>query len=84
MSKRIPFNWPHMTGKELYYIAESHLMGAAGDGPFTKRCHEWLEERAGCSKALLTHSCTSALEMAALLLDIKPGDEIHHACPTTL
>ena len=73
----IPFNWPHMTGKELYYIAESHFNGClAGDGPFTKRCHGWLEERTGCNKALLTHSCTAALEMAALLLNIQPGDEI--------
>jgi len=75
--KLIPFNWPHMTGKELYYIAEAHFNGRlAGDGPFTKRCHGWLEDRIGCSKALLTHSCTAALEMAALLLDIQPGDEI--------
>lgn len=66
-----------MTGKELYYIAEAHFNGSlAGDGPFTKRCHGWLEERSGCDKALLTHSCTAALEMAALLLDIQPGDEI--------
>jgi len=73
----IPFNWPHMTGKELYYIAEAHFNGRlAGDGPFTQRCHSWLEARTGCSKALLTHSCTAALEMAALLLDIQPGDEI--------
>lgn len=73
----IPFNWPHMTGKELYYIAESHFNGRlAGDGPFTKRCHAWLEERSGSRKALLTHSCTAALEMAALLLDISPGDEV--------
>jgi dTDP-4-amino-4,6-dideoxygalactose transaminase len=73
----IPFNWPHMTGKELYYIAEAHFNGSlAGDGPFTKRCHAWLEERTGCNKGLLTHSCTAALEMAALLLDIQPGDEI--------
>lgn len=77
MSERIPFNWPHMTGKELYYIAEAHFNGSlAGDGPFTKRCHHWLEQRTECNKALLTHSCTAALEMAALLLDIKPGDEI--------
>lgn len=76
-NNRIPFNWPYMTGKELYYIAEAHFNGRlAGDGPFTKRCHSWLEERAGCRKALLTHSCTAALEMAALLLDIQPGDEI--------
>lgn len=73
----IPFNWPHMTGKELYYIAESHFNGRlAGDGPFTKRCHSWIEARTGCSKALLTHSCTAALEMAALMLDIQPGDEV--------
>jgi dTDP-4-amino-4,6-dideoxygalactose transaminase len=73
----IPFNWPYMTGKELYYIAESHFNGRlAGDGPFTKRCHDWLEQRTGCNKALLTHSCTAALEIAALLLDIQPGDEI--------
>jgi dTDP-4-amino-4,6-dideoxygalactose transaminase len=76
-NQRTPFNWPHMTGKELYYIAEAHFNGRlAGDGPFTKRCHQWIEERTGCSKALLTHSCTGALEMAALLLDIQPGDEI--------
>jgi dTDP-4-amino-4,6-dideoxygalactose transaminase len=75
--QRIPFNWPHMTGKELYYIAESHFNGRlAGDGPFTRRCHEWIERRTGCSKALLTHSCTAALEMAALLMDVQPGDEI--------
>lgn len=75
--QRIPFNWPHMTGKELYYIAEAHFNGSlAGDGPFTQRCHTWLEDRSGCKKALLTHSCTAALEMAAILLDIEPGDEI--------
>jgi len=74
---RIPFNWPNMTGKELHYIAEAHFNGRlAGDGPFTKRCHDWLESRTGCAKALLTHSCTAALEMAALLLDIAPGDEV--------
>ncbi|MDP3888359.1 dTDP-4-amino-4,6-dideoxygalactose transaminase [Hydrogenophaga sp.] len=77
MKQEIPFNWPHMTGKELHYIAEAHLNGClAGDGPFTKRCHGWLEQKSGCCKALLTHSCTAALEMAALLLDIQPGDEI--------
>jgi dTDP-4-amino-4,6-dideoxygalactose transaminase len=75
--QHIPFNRPHMTGRELSYIAEAHSNGRlAGDGPFTKRCHSWLEERTGCSKALLTHSCTAALEMAALLLDIQQGDEI--------
>ncbi|MBP8168091.1 MAG: dTDP-4-amino-4,6-dideoxygalactose transaminase [Azonexus sp.] len=66
-----------MTGKELYYIAEAKFGNMlAGDGPFSKRCHQWLEQRTGCAKALLTHSCTAALEMAALLLDIQPGDEI--------
>lgn len=66
-----------MTGKELDFIAEAHSLGAlAGDGPFTLRCHEWLEHHVNCDKALLTHSCTAALEMAALLLDIQPGDEI--------
>ena len=66
-----------MTGKELYYIAEAKFGNMlAGDGPFTKQCHEWLERKSGCGKALLTHSCTAALEMAALLFDIKPGDEI--------
>lgn len=77
MSEKIQFNWPHMTGKELYYIADAHFNGRlAGDGPYTKRCHSWLEAHTGTKKALLTHSCTAALEMAALLLDIKPGDEI--------
>jgi dTDP-4-amino-4,6-dideoxygalactose transaminase len=73
----IPFNKPYMTGKELYYIAEAKFGNVlAGDGPFTKRCHGWLEKKTGCAKALLTHSCTAALEMAALLLEIQPGDEI--------
>lgn len=66
-----------MTGRELYYIAEANFGNMlAGDGPFTKRCHQWLEQRTGCAKALLTHSCTAALEMAALLLDIQPDDEV--------
>lgn len=77
MTDKVLFNRPFMTGKELHYIAEAKFGNMlAGDGPFTKRCHEWLERKSGCSKALLTHSCTAALEMAALLLDIEPGDEI--------
>jgi len=73
----IPFNKPYMTGKELWYISQAHHLGhLSGDGPFTKRCHEWLEKRIGCHKALLTHSCTGALEMAAILADIGPGDEV--------
>ncbi len=74
---RIPFNRPHMTGKELWNIAQAHALGhLAGDGEFTKRCHAWLEERTGTGKALLTHSCTGALEMAAMLADLRPGDEV--------
>lgn len=66
-----------MTGKELFYIAEAHFNGMlAGDGPFTKRCHQWLESKTGSKKVLLTHSCTAALEMAAILADIQPGDEV--------
>ena len=73
----IPFNKPYMTGRELYYIAEAHFHGKlAGDGPYTGKCHEWLEETTGAQKALLTHSCTAALEMSALLLGVQPGDEI--------
>jgi dTDP-4-amino-4,6-dideoxygalactose transaminase len=73
----IPFNRPYMTGKELYYIAQAHFNGRlAGDGPFTERCHAWIEQRTGCSKALLTHSCTAALDLAAMLLDLEPGDEV--------
>ena len=77
MTERVPFNRPFMTGKELHYITEAKFGNMlAGDGPFTKNCHEWLERESGCDKALLTHSCTAALELAALLLDIKPGDEV--------
>ena len=73
----IPFNKPYMTGKELWYISQAHHnMQLSGDGPFTKKCHEWLEQHIGCRKALLTHSCTAALEMAAILADIQPGDEV--------
>jgi dTDP-4-amino-4,6-dideoxygalactose transaminase len=75
---RIPFNKPFIVGKELFYIAQAVIENrhTAGDGPFTKKCQAWLEERLGCRKALLTHSCTAALEMAAILADIQPGDEI--------
>jgi len=73
----IRFNKPYMTGRELEYIAQACEIGhLSGDGPFTKRCHAWLEQRIGCKKALLTHSCTAALEMAVLLLDLRPGDEV--------
>ncbi|HEX2452444.1 MAG TPA: dTDP-4-amino-4,6-dideoxygalactose transaminase, partial [Vicinamibacterales bacterium] len=71
----IPFNRPYATGRECDYIREAiasaHL---SGDGLFTRRCHAWLEERVGVRRALLTHSCTAALEMAALLTIVQPGD----------
>ena len=74
---KIPFNRPSLTGKEMTYISESIAGGKiSGDGPFTKKCHALLEEALGVPRALLTTSCTHALEMAALLLDIQPGDEV--------
>lgn len=73
----IPFNRPTLVGKELHYISEVILKGhAAGDGEFTRRCHALLERVLGVPEVLLTTSCTDALEMAALLLDIRPGDEV--------
>ncbi|WP_215375376.1 dTDP-4-amino-4,6-dideoxygalactose transaminase [Polynucleobacter sp. MWH-Svant-W18] len=73
----IPFNKPHLTGDELDNISKAHLNGQlAGDGAFTKSCNAWLEKSIGCEKALLTHSCTGALEMAAILANIQPGDEV--------
>jgi len=73
----IPFNRPFMTGEETSHILEAHANGQlAGNGPFTQHCHQWLEAKTGCHKALLTHSCTAALEMAALLIDLKAGDEV--------
>jgi dTDP-4-amino-4,6-dideoxygalactose transaminase len=73
----IPFNKPFMTGRELWYIAQAHTNGhLSGDGQFTKKCHAWLEQTTGTRRALLTHSCTAALEMAALLAEVEPGDEI--------
>jgi dTDP-4-amino-4,6-dideoxygalactose transaminase len=74
---KIPFNKPYMTGKELWYIAQAHGRGhLAGDGGFTKLCNQWIEQRTGAARALLTHSCTAGLEMAALLADVKAGDEV--------
>ena len=73
----IPFNRPTVLGKELANIAEAltsaHL---SGDGAFTAKCSEWLEQTVGCRRALLSHSCTAALEMAAMLADVGPGDEV--------
>jgi len=73
----VPFNKPYMTGEEFANIEIAHQNShLAGDGPYTKKCHGWLEQNCKSSKALLTHSCTAALEISALLLDIQPGDEI--------
>ncbi|MFA6403644.1 MAG: dTDP-4-amino-4,6-dideoxygalactose transaminase [Salinivirgaceae bacterium] len=73
----IPFNKPYLTGSEIQYIKEAVSTGhISGNGSFTKKCHRFLEERYGFKKVLLTTSCTDALEMAALLLDIQPGDEV--------
>ena len=73
----INFNVPPFTGKEIEYIKEAvEARKICGDGPFTKKCNEWLEKKTGTSKALLTTSCTHATEMTAFLCDIKPGDEV--------
>ncbi|MCR5398376.1 MAG: aminotransferase class I/II-fold pyridoxal phosphate-dependent enzyme, partial [Lachnospiraceae bacterium] len=73
----INFNVPPFTGREYDYIKEAvDNQKICGDGPFTKKCNEWIENKTGCTKALLTTSCTHATELAALLADIKPGDEV--------
>ena len=73
----IPFNKPPLTGNEKKYVLESMQSSKiSGDGEFTKKSHKWFEKKLACKKALLTTSCTHALEMAAILLDIKEGDEV--------
>lgn len=73
----ITFNTPYLTGNELKNIKKAHENAhLAGDGEFTDKCHSWLEKYTGCRKALLTHSCTAALEMSAILANIQPGDEV--------
>jgi dTDP-4-amino-4,6-dideoxygalactose transaminase len=73
----LPFNRPHTTGEELDHIARAIAAGhLSGNGAFSERCCRWLEDRTGAQRALLTHSCTAALEMAALLAGIEPGDEV--------
>lgn len=73
----IPFNSPYVTGNEIYNISKALNSGhLSGDGPYTKACHEKIVEITQCQYALLTHSCTAALEMCALILDIQPGDEV--------
>jgi dTDP-4-amino-4,6-dideoxygalactose transaminase len=74
---RIPFNRPGLTGNEMNYIADAVASGhASGDGAYTRKCHALLEQALNVPKVLLTTSCTHALEMAALLLNIQPGDEV--------
>jgi dTDP-4-amino-4,6-dideoxygalactose transaminase len=77
MGRPIPFNRPHLAGNELAYIAQAHANGhLSGDGAFTKHCEQWLEQHLVVHKALLTHSCTAALEMAVMLAGITTGDEV--------
>ena len=74
---KVDFNRPVVLGKELEYMQQAIENGhISGDGPFTKKCHAFLEQELGVPKALLTTSCTHALEMSAILLDIQPGDEV--------
>ena len=74
---KIPFNKPHLTGKEAHYMYQAVYNGKlSGNGEFTKRCQRFFEEKYGFRKCLLTTSCTDALEMAAILCDIHPGDEV--------
>jgi dTDP-4-amino-4,6-dideoxygalactose transaminase len=73
----IPFNRPYLVGREQEYVLEAFAnRQLSADGAFTKRCSRWLEDRTGSARALLTHSCTAALELIALLLDVEPGDEV--------
>ena len=73
----IPFNVPPYCGREDAYVLEAiHAHKICGDGAFTKKCHAWLEERTGTARAFLTTSGSHALDMAALLCDLKPGDEV--------
>ena len=77
MIRTIPFNSPYVTGNEIYNINKALNSGhLSGDGPYTKACHEKIVDITQCRHALLTHSCTAALEMCALILDIQSGDEI--------
>jgi dTDP-4-amino-4,6-dideoxygalactose transaminase len=74
---KVPFNSPYMTGQELEYIAQAYnLHKLSGNGQFTQRCHKILQQQVGSQKVLLTHSCTAALEMASILCDLQPGDEV--------
>lgn len=75
--KLIPFNKPHLTGKEAHYMYDAvHTGKLSGNGKYTQKCQLWFEETYGFGKCLLTTSCTDALEMSAILIDIQPGDEV--------
>ena len=77
MTFKIPFNKPCYTGNEDKYVLDAmRSLHISGNGPYTKKCEEWFQNRLKCKRALLTSSCTHALEMAAILVDIKPGDEV--------
>ena len=78
MEIKIPFNKPFIVGKELFNIAHAviHHGHLAGDGKYSHLCQKWLQTHLSCKKALLTHSCTAALEMAAMLCEVEAGDEI--------
>lgn len=74
---KIPFNKPHLTHKEMGYISHAHSLGQlSGDGFYTQKCHKWLEKNLSAKKALLTNSCTAAMEMMAILINIRQGDEV--------
>ena len=77
MNRYLPFNRPHLTGREFENMRQAvENLHVSGDGPFTRQCQAWLEQRIGSRRALLTHSCTAALEMSGILLDLEPGDEV--------
>lgn len=77
MARPIPFNQPHLKGKEAFYLQEVLASGRlSGDGPFTEKCEDFFRQRYGFKNNFLTTSCTDALELASLLLDLKPGDEV--------
>jgi dTDP-4-amino-4,6-dideoxygalactose transaminase len=76
-TRPVPFNRPHTTGAEFAHITEAIASGhLSGNGPYARRCANWLDERLGSKRSLLTHSCTGALEMAAILSGVGPGDEV--------
>ena len=76
-AKMIPFNRPFIVGRELFYISQAVLGGQlTGDGRFTKLCNQWLEQRFNARRVMLTHSCTGALDMCAILSEVGPGDEV--------